>query len=578
MIDIDICQLATSSSEILAQERPVDIFKRAAKLRRMDVLREHLESSWSLYLTNTGGQLEFQELLPLLVCGPSIFFITFPLNRNLDEFYTVQYQYANGSEKTYQSPSTMMDEILQTLATIAALDCTGPQHEIDLKPKVFFIGTYKDQLPESSANEIIKEIDKKLQKKIKETSLYHQGSIQFANGTKQLIFTVNNLDESDQDFQIIRSALQQTIERSKEFTVKCPSNWLIFSLILRAKHMSSQVLSYNQCFAIAQKCGILDWTELNNALFFIHTRLGLVRYFCAKDLNTLVVTDPQILFDTVTRLIMDTFTNDHVAVNEIERFQERGIFSMKTVERISKKSQSNAQLPLKWLLGLLNHLRIAAFFTDEGDQRCFFPSVLCHAPIPEHIKCTKFPIEVPSLLVAFRNGFCPRGIPGALITYLMTNEMKSQISWELNPSQVFKNQVSFEVGSCDIMLTIHPTHLEVNVDPEPDVTSEVEARNTCGETFIQLQKALKDVTIGYRECDYFFTFYCTKPTCKDCLHPAEIDWDSKRLKCKLTIRHRHCKLPDHYDLWIPEENHPSQQGIDHCHAVASYSVILFLMQ
>ena len=57
---------------------PVDIFKQAVKLRGMDALQEHLESSWSLYLTNTGGQIEFQEHLPLLVCGPSIFFITFP--------------------------------------------------------------------------------------------------------------------------------------------------------------------------------------------------------------------------------------------------------------------------------------------------------------------------------------------------------------------------------------------------------------------------------------------------------------------------------------------------------------------
>ena len=33
---------------------PVDIFKQAVKLQGMDALREHLELSWSLYLTNTG--------------------------------------------------------------------------------------------------------------------------------------------------------------------------------------------------------------------------------------------------------------------------------------------------------------------------------------------------------------------------------------------------------------------------------------------------------------------------------------------------------------------------------------------
>ena len=553
------------SSNVLKQEGPLDIFKRAVKLRRMDALREHLESSWSLYLTNTGGQMEFQELLPLIVCGPSVFFITFPLDKNLHEHYIVQYQYTDGSEKTYPSPSTLMDEILQTLATIAALDCTGPQHKINLKPKVFFVGTHKDQIPESSTDETIKKIDKQLQEKVKQTSLYHQGSIQFAVGTEQLMFAVNNLDKSDTDFQKIRSALQQTIERSKEFTVECPSTWLIFSLVLRAKHKSSQILSYNECFAIAQGCGISDRTELNNALFFIHTRLGLVRYFCVEDLNTLVVIDPQILFDTITKLIVETFIGDHAEVNEIEEFQKRGIFSMEVMERISEKSHSDAQLPFKWLLKLLNHLRIVAFFTDhKGDQKCFFPSALCHAPEQQPVECTICPIKPPPpLLLAFKSGFCPRGIPGALIKYLMTNEMQSQISWELCSSRVFRNQVSFGVGPCDIVLTIQPTHLEVSFDPESDAVDESEVKETCEETFIQLQQAMKDVTKGYRECDYFFTFNCTRPECKCRPHPAEMDWATKKLKCKITDRRS--RLPGDYQVWMPQKkSYQPQQGMLKC--------------
>ena len=437
--DDDSKNKSEAHSDDSAHERPLDIFKRAVKLRQMDALREHLESSWSLYLTNTGGQMEFQELLPLLVCGPSVFFITFPLDKNLHEHYTVKYQYPDGGEKAYKSPSTLMDEILQTLATIAALDNTGPLlwHSIDLKPKVFFVGTHKDQLPESSCNNAIQMIDQQLQERVRRTSLFDQGSIEFAVAPDQLVFAVNNLDKDDTDFQRIRSALQQAVERYEEFTVQCPSTWLIFSLVLRAKHKSSQILSYEDCFTIAQDCGISDRAELNNALIFIHSRLGLLRYFCVEELNRLVVIDPQILFDTVTKLIVETFTSDHAKVNEIEEFQKRGILSMKVTERISKKRNSDSQLPFKWLLNLLNHLRIAAFFTDRsGQQKCFFPSVLCHAPMESKLYqsinfLTKIP---PPVLIAFKGGFCPRGIPSALIKYLMTNEMKSQITWNLHSS------------------------------------------------------------------------------------------------------------------------------------------------
>ena len=537
------------------QEGPLDIFKRAVKLRRMDALREHLESSWSLYLTNTGGQLEFQELLPVLVCGPSVFFVTFPLHKDLHKHYTVQYQYPDGSEKKYPSPSTLMDEILQTLATIAALDCTGLQYDLDLKPKVFFIGTHKDKVvaeSESTVDDIIQSIDKQLQERIKQTSLYAQGSVEFAIAPERLIFTVNNLANDDSDFQKIRAALQQAIERYEEFTIKCPSTWLIFSLVLRAKHKSSQVLSYSECFRIAQDCGISDREELNDALFFIHTRLGLLRYFCVKELNELVVVDPQILFDTITKFIVKTFVSDNVKVNEMEEFHKRGIFSMNVMENISKKSHSDAQLPLKWLLNLLHYLKIAAFFKDDkGNEKCFFPSVLFHAPEPQSKSdLSSSRIDPPPLLVAFRSGFCPRGIPGALITHLMMNEMKSKTIWKLRSSRVYRNQVSFRVGPCDITIKILPTHLKVYLDPESGTSDKSKVRVTCKETYLQLWQAMKSVTTGYRECDYYFAFPCTRSECKDHPHPAEISLDTKTLEC--TINDRPSDLPENYELWMPK--------------------------
>ena len=54
----------------------------------------------------------------------------------------------------------------------------------------------------------------------------------------------------------------------------------------------------------------------------------------------------------------------------------------------------------------------------------FFPSALCHAPESDS-KQSSPSDSWPPLLVGFKGGFCPRGIPGALIKYLMTNEMKS---------------------------------------------------------------------------------------------------------------------------------------------------------
>ena len=547
------------SKEFRLREGHLDILKHAVKLQhRMHALREYLESSWFLYLTNTGGQLEFQELLPLLVCGPSIFFVTIPLNINLHEPYTVRYQYPDGTEKSYLSSFTLMDEILQTLATIAALDCTGPQSEEvnykPIKPKIFFIGTHKDLLPEFSADDVIDEINKQLQDTIRQTSLYEQDSIEYAKGTDQLLFTVNNLDKDDGDFQTIRLAVQRMIDRRKEFTVSCPCSWLVFSLVLRAKHKSSQVLSYNECFIVAQSCGITSRIELNKALHFIHHRLGLVRYFPIEGLNDYVIIDPQILFDAITKLIVETFISDHATAREIEEFQKRGIFSIEVMKEIGLKSYSHSQLPFEWSLRLLNHLGIAVIFQDQsGKQKCFFPSVLCHAPEQHGSKLLNCSIKLPPpISIAFEGGFCPRGIPGLLVKSLMNNELKPSISWKLHQGRIFRNQMSFSVGAADIILKIRPTHIEVNCYYPESETADQSLRDhnlniTCDEAYRQIKRVMSAIIVKFCECDYYFAFNCTRPECEEKPHPAKIDWYTNTLECRVTGKYSH--LPDGYELW-----------------------------
>ena len=536
----------------------MDIFKQALRLRQMDGLRAQLESSWSLYLTNSGGQIEFQELLPLLISGPSVFFITFPLNKDLKKHYTVQFQHKDGSIEAYPSPSTLLDEILQTLATISALnsehlECQSAkcsEYITNLKPKVFFVGTHKDELSKSSKDpeQVIEDIDSTLQRSIKKTSLYCQGCVEYACPMKRLIFTVDNLAEDDNDFQNIREALQLTVERSKDFTIQCPSTWLVFSLVLRANHKSNKILTYNECFKIAQSCGISDCAELNKALFFIHTRLGLLRYFSVDGLNSLVILDPQVLFDKITNLIFNTFDQKRATVNEIEEFQNRGILSVATIKRLSQTSDSESQIPLDWLLKLLNYLRIAAYFKDHTGDKYFFPSVVCRArkQCAPSQSSSAFNLH-PPLLVAFKAGFCPRGIPGALIKYLMTNEMNSQFKWKLHVDRISMNQVTFAIQTLsDIVFKIHPTHLEIHFDPQCEP---VDLNSTCSEAFTQIKRGMKAVT--NEQNYYFFAFYCTRLECKGSLHPAEIEWFGNK-PCKLNCQRMQRKgnLPEGYQVWM----------------------------
>ena len=553
---------------------PADIFKRAVKLRGMDALREHLESSWSLYLTNTGGQIEFQEHLPFLVCGPSIFFVTFPLHYDLNKPYDVHYEYPDGRVATYKSPATLLQELLQTLATISASNFTSSQQrnfEAGTRLKIFFVGTHKDCLPASSAEEIIQRKDKLLQDYVRQTTLFNQDSIHFAQHPNQLIFVVNNLSVDDDQFQKIKSAVQMTVEKD-EFTIECPSSWLILSLILRAKHKSDQILTFDKCFSIARECGIIDRKELKEALSFIHSRLGLIRYFNVEGLNTLVVIDPQILFDRITDLIVKTFTSGNVKIKEIEDFHQRGIIPVTLMYKIGNKSSSDSQLSFTWLTTLLNYLRIAAFFRDRDGDKYFFPSALCHAP-ESHSNLV--PVSRSPLLIGFKSGFCPRGIPGALIKYLMTNEMKSKRCWNIIPNKIFRNEVSFAIQACgNIAMRILPTHLEISYVPEAESTGVVSEedseeeelmKKTCEMAYMQIKKGMSTVTSQCMECNYYFGFYCTLDTCQGHKHPAQLEWDGKdpfKIVCK--VANKRGNLPKGYKVWnLHKKRKPGSQLIQH---------------
>ena len=621
---------------------PLDRLRHAAELHRMDALCEHFESSWMLYLTNTGGQTEFQELLPVLMRGPSIFFITFPLNQNLYDHYIVRYDTCRESESyTYQSSATLMEEILQTLATVDALDRSGTFNKGTLK--VIFIGTHKDKLKPKllecsvdnqarvidkqlrkcvsvddqslietidkqlrecgvkgqiniisvddqdlkttfdkqlqecrvddqtkiisvddqtkiiivSVSDQIKTIDKQLRDKIKGISLYHQHSILiYAVEAKQLIFTVNNFDKEHKDFYDIQLCLQKEVECGK-FTVECRPSWLILSLILRHISDSEKWLRYGRYVTLANECCIKSKSDLHKALTFIYEELGLVQYFHdfhMEGFDKLVVVDTLILFESITQIFNKRIIEVHGDSDEKEDFQRRGVISKVLLDNVYASDKEKFG---KWVINLLVHLKLVAVFVKEGNEFYFFPSVLCRAQLPK--KCTDSFIENdPSpLLIGFDSGYCPRGLPGTLITYLMSN-----YEWEFRSKQVYRNQVSFEVQRGVIILKMFCTHIEVKLGLNSEVSdyTEDDKRQTCEEAYSRLDMALNAVTERYRCPEsrfYFFGFYCTYSKCEAQPHLAKLDLKYRKLRCKRNDEHT--SLPPNYNLWIPQVRY--HQGI-----------------
>ena len=554
---------------------PMEVFKGVTQGKDLDLLRQHFENSWSFYLTDTGGQVEFQELLPLLVSGPSVFFFTFRLDQELNQRFTIEYHLPDGGRsKPYQSTLTVVEAILQTLASVASMGTftyKRPQVKsaASLKPKMFIVGTHKDKLDTATADSEIKKIDQHLQKVIKSTSHYQEDTVQFATES-QLIYTVNNFSKNDSDFKEIRSGVERVVCRS-QFKVHFPTHWLIFSFVLRQEMIKDSIISYEQCFSIAKDCGITDHEEFDHALRFLHTKIGLIRHFPTPGLNDFVIRDPQILFDMVSKLIVSTFTFENAGMRCSTEFEKNGVFTLK--DFLTLQQESPPLLPPEKLLQLLEHLQIVAPFQEEGQEKFFIPCVLAHSDEMEP-QFSPQNSDIPPLLITFKCGYCPKGLSGALITHFLTNKMGSKFKWELKTDQIFRNQVSFLVSSCDIItLKIHPTFLELIQSSAKKGTGNAEStkQSICNKVRCFVESSIRDVSSKMNltsDAEHSLSFYCQNITCNKTYppHPATKivkDEDGTcSLWCKKSAEVEVSDLPDGNAVWL-QGNTQTTEALPH---------------
>ena len=541
---------------------PLEIMDAAA---RGEDVSEHFKNSWSLYLTDTGGQMEFQDLLPLLVSGPSVFFITFRLDQDLNRVFTIEYELPDGKKsKPYLSTLTVLEAILQSLASISSMGTfvykSQGEQNVQIKPKVFLVGTHKDKLDLATTTEQIENIDRILRQKIESTSHYHDGLIEFATD-KQLIFTVNNLSEDDADFKTIRMSFGNLVERG-EFRMSSPSHWLILSLVIRV--LEPRIISFDECLRVAKECGITDKDELKEALHFLHTKLGVVRYFPKEELGEIVIKDPQVLFDKVTELIVRTFTFENVGKYPTDEFKNKGIFSLKDFERVSQ--DSSTLLTPTQLVKLLQHLRIVAQFpADNGENKFFIPCVLSHTKAPLASPLSEVPPQVPPLVVNFKCGYCPKGLSGALIVYLLTSKMQSELEWKLQADKIYRDQVSFFVGpDYDIIvLDILPTLIKITFVCDAHCA---ETDRTCSREEVcagvrqsvmeGIERVASDMNYLYTNVDPSEAFICPCVESHNSPHPAEISLYKGKLAKKLLCSQMKQRFPAPAgcDTWFSHAN------------------------
>ena len=85
---------------------------------------DQLKRTISLYFRDTGGQVEFQEILTIVIYRPSIFFFVMKTHISLDQPLNLEYRRGDEVINEYKSCTITRQALIQTLASI---DARNPQ-------------------------------------------------------------------------------------------------------------------------------------------------------------------------------------------------------------------------------------------------------------------------------------------------------------------------------------------------------------------------------------------------------------------------------------------------------------------
>ena len=327
------------------------------------------------------------------------------------------------------------------------------------------------------------------------------------------------------------------------------------------QQMKSPVLKYEHCYCLAQQCGINTHVELKDALQFLHENVGVVRYFHdIVNFQGFVIKDPQYVFDMITDLIVTTFTFHRTDPAVHEQFTKKGIFSLNV---LMKMARSTEVLPPSKLVTLLQHLNIIAELKmDDGFTQYFMPCVLAHSKGSQSAITSTAPSPIPPLLVTFESGYCPKGLFGALVVYLLQNKMKSKLEWRLEQDEIFRDQICLSVGPYDtFQLKVFPAFLFIKHCVSSGASMrKISLPTVCSEVRQCINCAIGKVCEAlhfYQKGAYSFGFFCPEAVGTDQFsHPAIVKFlgvDSVE-PCNLTclVTHKRFDLPGGYEYWFNE--------------------------
>ena len=505
----------------------VEMFRNAVGPKFWENVQPLFEDTAFIKTEDTGGQPEFMDMQAALTIGPALYLLFCKLIDDLHSCYTVSYRSPSGESSTpVQSSYTVEEVILSALASVSCFKSYSTTSQVGSETisdellvssnqsVAYILGTHKDLVSEQQ----IDEFDKKLQESIRSTDFFSKGLVQFASKDR-MVLPIDNMHGGKDEIKKVCQFLEEAMKRHfKKLSI--PVAWLILSLCLRKRE--ERTASLQSVLQLAGELGMPE-EETKLALWFLHHHAGVLMYFPKlEELKDTVICDTQVVYDSATNLIVDTFRfGSGVGVAASEKFRETGQFSLSDIRKATA-SVSGDYISLLKLVKLLEHLNIIAPITlsehsssqasstQSFEVSYFMPCVLQNATREELDKwwlSNSSQLSPAPLFIRYKCGFSLIGIFPALIANLAGNE-----SLQLITKNIRKNRVQFTVigGDYDMFTLIsQPKYYAVHITRESFAQSPT--HDVCSAVRGMVESTLKTVTshMNYSFCaEYQLSFKC----------------------------------------------------------------------
>ena len=363
-----------------------------------------------MYLIDSGGQPQFQEVLQAFIPNTTTLLLAFNLTQKLCDSPLMIYK-ADQASHSLGRFAISNEEIISRFARMV--------YSSNKKVQVALIGTYHDKyLP--FVHETIEEKNARLLEIFsfcKDRLLYQDAR------SNSLLFPINGLQAEEGIFDDpmvckLRSAISSTTNDVER--VEVPLRWYAFELALQrqANKEGRNVFSFSECMELSKDLKFPK-EDVPVALEFL-SKYNLILYY-PTILPNVVFTTPQVLLNKVTELTECVYSLSGDTSAEIAPFSNHGEYLImrdegKISSRILRDFPNSYHPPLFTnddVLKIFEHLYIIARL--EGG--CYFmPALLPHfskVKLEELLDPSR-----PPLLYHFSDGCAPTGLFCALLVCL----------------------------------------------------------------------------------------------------------------------------------------------------------------